>query len=177
MFYAFLNPSLGIINKTLEMFGIEGVQWYSEPGVWPWILVYANIWKGVGMGSIMYYGSLMAIDHELFEAAELDGANKLQRTWYISLAEIVPMIIMLTIISLAGILSCDFGMFYNLTRNSSLLYKTTDVLDTYIFRALREYGDVNTSAAVGFAKSITGFVLILIVNGIVRKVDDSAAMF
>jgi len=177
MLYAFLNPQIGFINKTLEMYSKEGVMWYSNAKLWPVILTYCNIWKNCGLSSIIYYGALMAIDNELFEAAELDGANKLQKMWHISIAEIAPVILTMTILSLGNIFRADFGLFYQLTRDSSTLYETTDVIDTYIFRALKTYGDIGTSSAIGFFQSVVGFIVILCANGIVRKLNKNAALF
>lgn len=177
MAYALFNPQLGMFNQILTTLGFDPIQWYSEPGVWPGILTFASVWKGVGVGCIMFYANLMSIDKSLYEAAELDGANRLQQTWHISLPFLLPTIIVLTILSIGELFRGDFGLFFNLTRDVGALYKTTDVIDTYVFRALRVVGDVGMSSAVGVYQSIVGFILICAANAIVRKVQKDCALF
>lgn len=177
MVYAFLSPEYGFINTVLRKLGMEEIQWYSTPEYWPTILTFSNVWKCAGMSCITYYAGLMGIDSEYYEAASLDGANKLQQAWYISLPSIKPLMIILTIMALGKIFRADFGMFYNLTRDIGVLYPTTDVIDTYIFRSLKTLGDINMSAAVGVFQSVVGFVTILIANWIVKKDDPDNAIF
>lgn len=150
MAYAFLNPEAGFINGMLQKMGLQKVNWYSEPGYWPAILTVVSVWKGVGMNSVYYYANLMGIDSSLFEAAEIDGASKLQKTRYITVPCLKKLAIMLFIMSVGGIFRSDFGLFYQVTRDVGTLYKTTDVMDTYIFRALKTVGDMSMSSAAGF---------------------------
>lgn len=177
MAYAFLSPSMGIINGFLGNLGMEGIDWYAKPKYWPFILAFFHIWKNVGYNSIIYYAGLMGIDNSLFEAAELDGANKLQKILHISIPEITPLICTMTLLSLGGIFRSDFGLFYQLTRDIGILYPTTDVIDTYIFRALKTNADVGMSAAVGFFQSVVGFVTIITANAIVKKIEKDNAIF
>ena len=175
--YALLSPETGAINGILKGLGIAPVQWYAEARLWPGILAIANTWKHVGMRSILYYAALMGVDPTLFEAAEMDGANKIQKIWYISIPSIKSLIIMMSILALGGIFSADFGLFYSVPMNSGLLYETTDVIDTYIFRALKEVGDVGMSSAVGLFQSVVGFVTVVTTNTIVNKIDSDSALF
>lgn len=177
MTYSLLNPQLGLFNSVLSSLGINPVQWYSEPGVWPVILTVASVWKGVGIGCMMFYASLMSIDKGLYEAAEIDGATRLQQTYYISIPFLIPTVITLTILSIGELFRGDFGMFFNLTRDVGALYKTTDIIDTYVFRSLRVIGDVGMSSAVGLYQSVVGFILIISANAIVRKVQSDSALF
>ena len=177
MVYALLSPEYGFINGFMKIFGLEPIQWYSESKYWPAILVLSNVWKTAGMSCITYYAGLMGIDNEYFEAARLDGANKWQEMRYISMPSIKPLIIIMTVLALGNVFRADFGMFYNLTRDIGALYPTTDVIDTYIFRALRVLGNINMSAAVGVFQSIVGFITIVTANWIVKKDDPDNAVF
>lgn len=177
MVFAFLNPNYGMINTLRQNMGLSKIDWYSEPKYWPVILVIANVWKTMGMNSIMYYAGLMGIDTTLFEAAEVDGANKLQVTIHIIVPMLVPLITILTILNIGNIFRADFGLFYNVPRNVGLLYKTTDVIDTYIFRTMREVGDMGMSSAVGLLQSVVGFIMVMLTNYLSKKVNPDNALF
>ena len=176
--YIFLNPEFGLLNQFLiNVFGEEaGVAWYSELTPWPYIFVISNLWKHVGMDSIIYYAALMSIDKSLFEAAEIDHANKFQKILYISVPHLVPTVIILVILKIGNIFRGDFGLFYQLPRNLGNLYPVTDVIDTYIFRGIRG-GYMEASTAVGFFQSVVGFILVILTNAIVRKIDPDSALF
>ncbi|MDY3917440.1 MAG: ABC transporter permease subunit [Candidatus Limivivens sp.] len=175
--YSLLDPTKGIINQLLGLFGMEGVAWYSEPKYWPFILVITKVWQSVGLGSIIYYAALMGVDDELYEAAEIDGAGKLQKTWYVSLPQIVPIIIIMAILDVGKIFRADFGLFYNVTRNVGALYPTTDVIDTYVFRALMSQGNIGMSSAVGLFQSVVCFITLMVTNTIVNKISPDNALF
>ncbi|MBC7958720.1 MAG: sugar ABC transporter permease, partial [Vallitaleaceae bacterium] len=175
--YIFLEPNSGVINQVLITLGVEPISWYSDPEKWPAILTFINTWKGVGYGSIVYYAALMGINSEFFEAAEVDGANKLQRAWYISIPSLIPIITIMTILSIGNIFRADFGLFYNVTRNIGALYPSTDVIDTYVFRGLTKLGNIGMSAAVGLFQSAVGFFLILITNYVTKKIEPDNALF
>ena len=175
--YANLSESFGIINNILEFFGLESVAWYKEKGYWPTILLICYLWKQIGYGMIIYYDNLMAVDSSYYEAATLDGANRLQKAWYISWPAIRPVVIMFFILTLGRVFSADFALFYYLPMNSSFLYETTDVIDTFVFRALREAGNVGMSAAVGLLQSVCGFIVLIVANFFAKKVDEGGAVF
>lgn len=173
----FLDIDFGMINKFLVSIGKEAVAWYNKPGCWPYILIIAEIWKGMGYNAIIYYAALTGTDKSLFEAASIDGAGKLKQIWYISLPGIKPMIIIMTILKIGRIFHGDFGLFYNFTLNSSLLYSTTDIIDTYVYRSLITLGDIGMSSAAGFYQAVLGFVLVVTTNWIVNKIDNDNALF
>lgn len=178
MVYALLMPgSMGLINQIILLFGGEPVDWYARPGGWPVILLLVKLWHGVGYNSLFYYASLMGIDKEFFEAAQLDGATKTQEFRYIILPFLRSIIIVMTLLSIGNIFRADFGLFFNVPRNVGALYPTTDVIDTYVYRALTQLGNVGMSAAVGLVQSAVGFVLILATNLVVRKIDPESALF
>ena len=174
--YTLFQPSLGLVNGILTYFGLNPVQWYSEAKYWPGILVFFSAWKSVGMSCLYYYGALMGVDEEIFEAAKLDGAGRLQTALYVSLPFLIPTITIMTILSIGGIFHADFGLFYNLTQDSGMLYSTTDVIDTYIYRALMKLGNVGMSSSVGLFQSFVGMILVFITNTIVRRIDPERAL-
>ncbi len=175
--YALLSYDMGMINKMLIGLGMEPVQWYNEAKLWPGILVIVNLWKGVGYGSLIYLAGIMGIDAELYEAAIIDGAGKWQQITRITLPLLSPLIITLTLMSIGRIFFADFGMFYNVTLDNGALFSTTNVIDTYVFRALRLSGDVGMASAAGFYQAFVGFVLVLISNLVVRKINPDRALF
>ena len=175
--YGLLDHEKGIFNQIITALGGEGVSWYTSAGYWPVILAIVNCWHLVGTDCIVYYAGLMGIDSELFEAAEIDGANKFQRVIYISLPELVPIIIMLFILHIGNIFRADFGLFYNVTRNVGQLYATTDVMDTYVYRALMDNGNIGMSSAAALIQSVVCTATILLVNAIVKKISPEHSLF
>lgn len=176
--YAFLSQSTGIVNNTiLPALGKEAVNWYSESKYWPFILLFVNTWKGVGYGCLIYISSINGIDPSLYEAAMLDGATKWKQIKYITLPFLTPTVITLTLMSVGRIFYSDFGLFYQVPRNSGLLFSSTNVIDTYVYRGLMESGNIGMSAAAGFYQSVIGFLLVMAANGVVRKVSNENALF
>lgn len=182
MVYAILNPSYGYLNQFLGVIGIKGPDWYSKPGAWPTILTITYVWKNVGIDSVVYYAALMGLDTSLFEAAEVDGANKLKRTIYIVLPSLLSLISILTILKIGNIFRADFGLFYTVTQDgaSGNLYETTNVIDTYIFRTFRENSTGNSyglTTAVGLLQSVVGMITVLLTNWGAKRIDPDIALF
>ena len=175
--FAFLSLDSGILNQIIVSLGGDTVAWYREPQHWPAILVVVTLWKGVGYGSIFYLAIMLGINPEFYEAAKIDGANKIQQIRYITMPHLVPVMIILTLFSISHMFRADFGLFFNVTRDQAALYPTTDVIDTFVYRALRQMNDLGMSAAAGVYQSVVGFILVLTVNWIVRRVDPEKALF
>ncbi len=176
--YALLSSENGLVNNSLlAALGIEGIQWYQEPKYWPFILIIANCWKGVGSGCLIYIASLIGIDPSFYEAARLDGASKWQEITRITLPSLTPTIITLLLLSIGRIFYSDFGLFYQVPMNSGVLFPTTNVIDTYVYRALIEQGNISMSSAAGVYQSLVGFVIVIASNWIVRRVDKERALF
>ena len=176
--FAFFSGDNGMLNKTiLPFFGKEAINWYSESKYWPVILVIVNTWKGVGYGCLIYISSISGIDPSFYEAAELDGASKWKQIRYITLPSIMPSVITLTLLNIGRIFYSDFGLFYQVTQNSGQLYDTTNVIDTYVYRALLQSGNIGMASAAGFYQSIVGFAWVLLANVVVRKLSPENAMF
>ena len=164
---------------TLLVEKITGVKprFYTDPSYWPLIMLCVNIWKGAGYSSIIYLASISGIDVEFYEAADIDGATRFQKIWHITLPMLLPTVIILTILSIGRIMNADFGLFFNVTKDVPNLYPTMDVLDTYIYRALRKTGDIGISSATGFFQSVVSFVLVLVSNKIADGVEKGSGLF
>lgn len=176
--YALLSAENGLVNNSiLPMFHIDPIQWYQKPKYWPAILIIANCWKGVGYGCLIYIASLIGIDPSFYEAARLDGASKWQEITKITLPSLVPTIITLLLLSIGRIFYSDFGLFYQVPMNSGVLFPTTNVIDTYVYRALIEQGNISMSSAAGVYQSLVGFCVVMLSNWIVRRVDKDQALF
>ena len=175
--YTFLSPDKGYANIILEKFGSDPVSWYTEPGYWPFIIVFMSQWKGVGYGTVIYLASICGIDKSFYEAALIDGASKWQQIKYITIPLLKPIMLIMFITSVGGIFRADFGLFYQLPKNSGALYPVTNVIDTYVYRGLMNLGNIGMSSAAALYQSFVGMILILITNGIVRKVDKDNAFF
>lgn len=173
----FLESDRGLLNKFIGLFGAEGIQWYNEAQYWPIILVIVYLWKMTGYGAVIYYAGLMGIDSEYYEAAIIDGASKLQQIRYVSIPLIYPLIIIINLMAMGRIFYGDFGLFYNVTKNVPLLYPTTDVIDTYVYRSLRVLGDFGMASAAGLYQSICGFILVFVTNWVVKKINTENSLF
>ena len=176
--FAIFNNTNGILKMLLEALGADPVNVYQTPSAWPVILVLINLWKGSGYGSIVYFAALMGMDGEMLEAAKVDGASTIQRIRYITLPNLRPTVIILLLLSIGGILRGNFDLFYNIVgSNNVLLQNTTDVLETFIFRAMVSNSNFSTAAAVSFVQSVFGLIVVLTTNTIVKKLEPDYALF
>lgn len=175
--YAFLSPTSGFLNSILAEFGISRINWYAKKEAWPFILVLVNVWKHVGYNSIVYVATISGISDEYYEAALIDGATKLQQIRYITIPHMRYIIAIKLIMAIGGIFQSDFGLFYTVPRDTGSLYPVTNVLDTYIYRGMMNLNNMGMSTAAGLYQSVVGFVLVLVANKIVSKIDPETAMF
>ena len=175
--YALLSVDNGLLNHLLSNFGIKPINWYAEKKYWPFILVFCASWKTAGYSTVMYLGTLVGISNDYYEAAIIDGATKWQQIKYITIPSLKTMMIVLTTLAIGRIFFSDFGLFYQLTRNSGPLFDTTNVIDTYVYRGLKETGNIGMSAAANLYQSAIGFACIMISNFVVRKIDKDSALF
>lgn len=175
--FSFLSMDRGLLNHILSYFGVEAIQWYNEPKYWPFILIFVSLWKSVGYNSVVYLASIMGIDRSLYEAAMIDGANKWQQIRNITIPLLKPIIIIMTLLAVGKIFYADFGLFYSVPRDSGTLYNVTNVIDTYVYRGLKTTGEIGMSTAAGLYQSVVGFVLVMISNFVVRKIDKDSALF
>lgn len=175
--YNVLNYEFGLMNNILVHFGLERFDVYSNPSAWKFILPAVNIWKEAGYGVIFYLAAITGINPELYEAARVDGCGILQKIRYITLPLIRPTICIMLLLSLGGILKGNMEMFYQLVGNNSTLYNATDVIDTYVYRSLTQLKDYSINSAAGLYQSVIGFILVVTVNRITRKLDADSALF
>ncbi|KRF04204.1 sugar ABC transporter permease [Paenibacillus sp. Soil766] len=176
--FSMLSMENGFMNKTvLPLLGIDPIAWYNEPKYWPVILTLVHTWKGAGYACIIYLAAIIGIDTEYYEAATLDGASKWHQIRLITIPLITPVIIMLTLLQIGRIFYSDFGLFYQVPMNAGALFDTTNVIDTYVFRGLLQLGNIGMSSAAGFYQSLVGFVLVIVSNYVVRKINKENALF
>ncbi|WP_246313864.1 ABC transporter permease [Paenibacillus foliorum] len=176
--YSLLSMETGLMNNTiLPLFGLEGVMWYSDPKYWPFILTFVKVWSTAGYLCIVYFAAVVGIDQEYYEAATLDGANKIQQILKITIPAITPVIIVMTLLQIGRIFHSDFGLFYQVPLDSGVLMPTTNVIDTYVYRALLKSGDIGMASAAGVYQSIVGFIIIMIANYAVKRINPDNSLF
>lgn len=164
-------------NTLLSSLGLNKVDFVQNPGIWPFILVCVNRWKLTGYGAVIYLATVSGIDSSYYEAAKIDGATKARQIWYISLPLLRPTVIILVILQIGRIMNADFGMFYSMIGDAGTLYSTTDVIDTFVYRALRQTSDVGMASAAGFIQSVMSFFLVIGANLVARRIDKDSALF
>jgi putative aldouronate transport system permease protein len=175
--YNLFNYDYGFANTILTSMGFRRHEFYSDAGIWKYIIVFFNIWKGTGYGMIIYLSAITGINKELYESAYIDGAGQWKRIRYITIPMLKPTFILLLLFGLGGILRGAFDLFYNLIGMNSVLYPQTDIIDTYVFRSLIGQFNLPLGAAAGFYQSVFGLIVVLAVNAIVRKVEPDYALF
>ena len=171
------DENKGIINQCLTSMGLDSVSWYSSASFWWPILILTSIWKGCGYGAIVYYCALTGFDQSLYEAAEIDGAGRGQRIWGITLPLLKPTIIIMFLLNVGGILFGSVDQIMGMTNLNPLMLKTTDTIATFVYRSAILNGQFESASAITLYQSIFGFVLVMIANGIVKKVDPDYALF
>ncbi|MBQ4109251.1 MAG: sugar ABC transporter permease [Clostridia bacterium] len=174
---AFLNDGNGMINNILSTFGMTEISWYLTPKFWPIILLVVHVWKNCGYGSVIYLSALAGIDPSLFEAAEIDGASKPQKIRFITLPMLKSMVSINILLALGGIMHSNTGLFYQVTRNTGILYSTTQTIDAYVMNALSSGSDLGSTAAVTLFQSVIGCIMVVSVNWLVRRKDEDNALF
>ncbi|MBE9916868.1 sugar ABC transporter permease [Paenibacillus donghaensis] len=177
MTQALFSTSEGIINKTLNSLGFEGVEWYLTPSVWPAILTIIYIWKFAGYNSIIFLAGITGISPEYYESAKLEGATRFQQIIYITLPLLRPIILLMLLLGVGRIFYGDFGMIYAIVGDIGVLYPTTDVIDTFAYRALRQLGNFSTSSAVVLYQSVMGLITVVIFNAIAKRIDTDSRLF
>jgi len=175
--YNIFNYEFGALNVFLKNLGAEPIDVYGNIGAWKYILVLFRAWKDVGYGTVLYLAAIMNIDQEMYEAADIDGANIFQKIRVITIPTLVPTMIILILLGISNIFRGDFGMFYNIIGNNGMLYDSTDVIDVYVFRSLVQVQEFGMSAAAGAYQSVLNLVIILVVNGLVRRKHPDYALF
>jgi len=174
---AFLNATYGFVTLMVKNATGKAINFYMTTGPWPYIFVIINAWKGVGYSAIVYLAAISGISQEYYEAAMLDGATKLQQAWYITLPQLRTMITILLIMSIGSIFVGNFGLFYNCTQNTGALYDVSQVIDTFVYRAMTQLSNYGMATAAGFYQSIVGCILVIFSNWVVTKIDPESSLF
>lgn len=172
----FLKADGGILSTALKDAGIK-ISFYSNPAPWTILLVIMKIWQGAGYGAIVYIATITGIDPGIYEAAEIDGASRWQQIRYVTVPILRPTIILMTLFSVGRIFYGDFGMIYGLVQDNSLLFSKTDVIDTYVYRMLRQLHNYSMATATGMIQSVFGFLFVYIANALARRFEPDSAIF
>ena len=175
--YTLLAADTGLINSVLKTLGLKSINWYQEQKYWPFILTFCNIWKGTGYSMIIYLSSIVGISQDYYEAARIDGATKWKQITDITLPLLKPTVITMLILSVGRIFASDFGLFYQIPKNSGALYNVTQTIDVYVYNALMKNADYGMSSAASVFQSIVGFLFVVVANALVRKYSEENALF
>ena len=175
--YNLINYDFGFISHLVRNLGGTMPKVYQNPGAWPFIIVLVHLWKSTGYGTVVYFAAITGMDSSMMEAAQIDGANAWQRIRYITLPTLKPTVIILFLFAIGGILKGNFGLFYNLVGNNSMLFKTTDIIETYVYRSMMNSFNFSQSSAVGLFQSVVGFFIVLGANAFVKHLDPDYALF
>jgi putative aldouronate transport system permease protein len=176
--FSVLNYDFGFIPNLVRSLGGEAPRFYAHPAVWPFIIVLVNLWQSTGYGSIVYFATICGIDTTIYEAAEIDGANAIQKIRYIILPSLKPTVIILILFSIGGILKGNFGLFYNLVGSANAtLQPYTDIIETYVYRSLINQFNFSYSAAAGLYQSLVGFIIVMTANAVIKRLESDYALF
>ena len=174
---AFIDAQYGLIPMAQRAAGETAVSWYTTPGPWPYIIVFANLWKNVGYSTVLYLAAITGIDQTQYEAAAIDGASKWQQILHVTLPNLRTMIAILFILNVGKIFNADFGLFWNVPMQNGALFSVTQVIDTYIYRVLMNTGNIGQSTAAGLLQNIVGFICIIGAHAVVKKIDSDSTLF
>ena len=175
--FGFLSQENGYLNRLIETMGGSRISWYTQAKYWPYILTIVHLWKSFGYSSIIYYATAIGIDSTLYEAAEIDGANRWKQIWHVTLPGLRGTIITLVLLAIGRMFYSDFGLFYQVPMRSGLISSVTDTIDVFVYKALTQLNDVGRASAAGFLQSVLGFILVLTANVVVRRIDRDNALF
>lgn len=175
--YNIFSFERGVLNNFVRSLNLDPINVYNNPDIWPFLLIFFKTWKGLGYGSVVYLAAITGIDQEMYEAADIDGANIWQKINHITIPSIIPTIMIMLLLALGGIFRGDFGLFYQLIGNNNILLPKTDIIDTFVFRSLMSSSDMGMASASGMYQSIVCFLTILFANHCVKKVDPDYALY
>ena len=171
--YNLLNYDYGIINNLLA----EPINFYGETKWWPFFITILYLWKGLGYGMVVYLANILSINKELYEASTVDGANVFHQIRYIVLPHVKPTFIILLLYSVGSIMRGQFELFYQTVGKNGLLFDVTDIIDTYVYRASTGSFDFGMGTAAGLYQSLFGFVLVMVINWLIKRKNPEYALF
>jgi putative aldouronate transport system permease protein len=166
----------GLLNNLLSVVDLPQVNWYTEPGAWPWILTFVKVWQLGGYTSVIFLAAITSIPEEVYEAAAIDGASRARMALSVTTPLLLPTMGILVVLGIGRIFFGDFATIYAIVGDNGTLFPTTDVIDTYVFRSLRTIGDFGTTAAIGLFQSVVGFVFVTAAVLVQRRVDKESSI-
>ena len=172
MLLLFLSPTSGLINNIIQALGGEPIAFMQKPEMFKWVYVLSGVWQGLGWGSIIYCAALSGVDTALLEAAELDGANRLQRIWNINIPVLVPTIMVQFILQCGRILSVGYEKVLLLQNAANL--NASEVISTYVYKVGLEQFDYSFSTAANVFNSICNTIMLILVNTISKKMTEES---
>lgn len=175
--YNLLNYDYGFVSNLVRSLGGTMPKIYQTAKAWPTVIILVNLWKGTGYGTVVYFAAITGIDSSMMEAAQIDGASGWQRIRYITLPCLKPTVVILFLFAIGGILKGNFGLFYNMVGNNSVLFPTTDIIETYVYRAMMNNFNFAQSSAVGLFQSVVGFFIVMGANALVKHIEPEMALF
>lgn len=168
----FVSPSSGIINKFITALGGEPVAFLQNPGMFKWVYVLSGVWQEMGWGSIIYFATLSGVDKSLIEAAEMDGASRLQKIWYINLPVLVPTILVLLILNCGSLLGVGYEKVYLLQNATNI--SASEVISTYVYKIGLEQSDFSFGTAVGLFNSVVNSAILIAANAISNRATKTS---
>lgn len=175
--YNLLNADFGFVNSIISNLGGEKISFYDNSRIWPFFIVLIHLWKSTGYNTVVYFAAICGIDSEIIEAARVDGANGFQKIRHIILPSLKPTVVILLLFAMGGIIRGNFGLFYNIVGTNSILYPTTDIIETFVYRATVNDFNFQTASAVGMYQSVFGFAIVMVCNWVVRKIEPDYSLF
>jgi putative aldouronate transport system permease protein len=176
--YNILNYDTGFLNNLLTSMGMAKYDFYNTAWIWRFLIPIFHFWKNVGYGSVIYLAAIMGISDEYYEAASIDGAGIMQQIRYITIPCLKPTFIILLLLAIGNILRGQFDLFFQLTGKNGLLFSTTEIIDTYVFRALRfNTGSIGMGTAAGLYQSFVGMFIVFFANWGVRRLEPDMSLF
>jgi putative aldouronate transport system permease protein len=175
--YNIFSYEQGTLNNILETLGFAKFDAYNNRNSWIFILLFFHVWKSLGYGVVVYLATITGISSEFYEAARVDGATRIHQIKYITIPLLKPTMIIITLFAVGRIMKGQFELFYQIIGNNGILYPVTDIIDTYVFRMTTTSFDPGIATAAGLYQSAFGFLLIVVVNAIVKKMNSDYALF
>ncbi|WP_010274686.1 ABC transporter permease [Paenibacillus senegalensis] len=172
MITMFLSPTSGVLGEVLSWFGVAPKAYLQDPAWFRTIYVASGIWEEAGWGSIIYLAALTAIDPQLYEAAEIDGASRWRKTWHITLPGIAPAMIILFILQMGKLIEIGFEKVFLLYNPAT--YETADIISTYVYRVGVVEGNFAYGTAIDLFMSVISLVFILGANYASRKWSETS---
>lgn len=172
MLTLFLSPSSGVINRFITMLGGEHINFLQEPSMFKWVYVLSGVWQEMGWGSIIYFATLSGVDKALIEAADIDGASRLQKIWYINLPVLVPTILILLILNCGSLLSVGYEKVFLLQNPTNL--SASEVISTFVYKSGLEKSDFSFGAAADLFNSVVNTIVLVLANTISKQTTKRA---